>query len=137
LRLKLLEQLRQSEEFKQHCSDEQVWTNYEYMEVFDQLAQFVCNRYPLNSKARKLGPSNSLNDVDVPTKHGQSPVKITVDTVAAHKAVLHPYPFDMDPLPVSFNARLVPNRTYKDGEDFLGEFYRAEHITVHHTLASA
>src|ERR1043165_6032194 len=51
LRLKLLEQLRQSEEFKQHCSDEQVWTNYEYMEVFDQLAQFVCNRHPLNSKA--------------------------------------------------------------------------------------
>ena len=34
-------------------------------------------------------------------------------------------------------ARLVPNRTYKDGEDFLGEFYRAERITVNHTLASA
>jgi len=40
-------------------------------------------------------------------------------------------------LPVSFNARLVPNRAYKDGEDFLGEFYRAEHIIVNHTLAAA
>ena len=50
------------------------------MEVFDQLAQFVCNRYPLNSKARKLGPTNTLNDVDVPTKHGAPAVKIKIDT---------------------------------------------------------
>jgi hypothetical protein len=137
LRLKLLEQLRQSKQFKDYTSDEEVWTNYEYMEVFDQLAQFVCNRYPLNSKARKLGPSNTLNDVDVPTRHGKPAVKINIDTVSEHKAVLRPYPFDMDPLPFSFTARLVPQRTYKDGEDFLGEFYRAERITVTHTLASA
>jgi hypothetical protein len=137
LRLKLLEQLRQSDQLKQYCSDEQIWTNYEYMEVFDQLAQFVCNRYPLNSKARKLGPSHSLNDVAIPTKPGQPAVKIHIDTVGENKAVLRPYPFDIDPLPVSFAARLVPNRTYKDGEEFLGEFYRAEHITVTHTLASA
>jgi hypothetical protein len=105
--------------------------------VFDQLAQFVCNRYPLDSKARKLGPSNTLNDVDVPTQHGKPAVKMTVDTVGPNKAVLHPYPFDIDPLPVSFSARLVPNRVYKDGEDFLDEFYRAERITLAHTLASA
>jgi hypothetical protein len=43
----------------------------------------------------------------------------------------------MDPLPFAFTARLVPKRTYKDGEEFLGEFYRAERITVTHTLASA
>jgi hypothetical protein len=40
LRVKLLEHLRQSGQFKSFTSDEQVWTNYEYMEVFDQLA--VC-----------------------------------------------------------------------------------------------
>jgi hypothetical protein len=64
-------------------------------------------------------------------------VKINIDTIGENKALLRPYPFDIDPLPVSFSARLVPNRTYKDGEDFLGEFYRAERITVNHTLASA
>jgi hypothetical protein len=137
LRLKLLAELRQSDEFKPHCSDEQVWTNYEYMEVFDQLAQYLCNRYPLNSKARKLGPSDSLNDVDIPTKHGRPAVKIKIKPLAEHKAVLSPYPFDMDPLPVSFAATLVPNRRYRDGEDFLGEFYRGEKITVTHQLASA
>jgi hypothetical protein len=137
LRLQLLDQLRRSEQFSQYTSDERVWTNYEYMEVFDQLAQFVCNRYPLNSEARKLGPTNTLNDVDVPTKLDHKPVKINIDTVGENKAVLNPYPFDVDPLAVSFTARLVPKRTYRDGEDFLGEFYRAERITVTHNLASA
>jgi len=137
LRLKLLEQLRQSEAFKDFVSEEQIWTNYEYMEVFDQLAQFVCNRYPLNSKWRKLGPTNTLNDVDIPTKPGREAVKIKIDTVSEHRAVMTPYPFDVDPLVFSFTARLVPNRTYKDPEDFLGEFYRAERISISHSLASA
>jgi hypothetical protein len=136
LSLKLQNELQQSEQYKQYCTDEQLWTHYEYMEVFDRLAQFVCNRYPLNSKARKLGPMNSLNDLDIPTKQGQQPVKINIDTVSEHEAILSPYPFDIDPLPVSFTARLVPNRAYQGGDDFLGEFYRAERITVNHTLAS-
>ena len=136
LRHTLVEELRQSKDFKAYTSDEQVWTNYEYMEVFDQLAQFVCNRYPLNSEARKLGPSHTLNDVDVPRKHGDKPVRITIDTVAEHRATMDPYPFSMDPLKFSFPARLVPNRKYENPEDFLTEFYRAERITVTHELAS-
>ena len=104
------------------------------MEIFDVLAQFVCNRYPLNSQARKLGPTNTLNDLDVPKKHGQKTVRMTIDTVAEHMAILRPYPVDLDPLPLSFRARLVPNQPYKFGEDFLGEFYRAERIRVNHML---
>jgi len=137
LRLKLIKELRQSERFKDFASDEQVWTNYEFMEVFDQLAQFVCNRYPLNSKWRKLGPTNSLNDVDIPTKPGRPAVKIAIDTVSEHRAVMTPYPFDVDPLVFSFSARLVPNRAYRSPEDFLGEFYRAERISISHTLSAS
>ena len=137
LRLELLDQLRRSEQHREFTSDEQVWTNYEYMEVFDQFAQFLCNRYPLDSKTRKLGPSNTLNDVDVPVRPGMKPAKITIDTVGSNRAVVRPYPFDTDPLPVSFSARLVPNRSYKNAEEFLGEFYRAERIMVTHSLASA
>lgn len=137
LRHNLTEDLRQSEPFKNYASDEQIWTNYEYIEVFDRLAQFVCNRYPLNSKSRKLGPSNTLNDVDVPQRHGGKSVRINIDTVAENRAVLNPYPFAKDPLTFSFPARLVSNRAYRGPEDFLTEFYGAERITVTHELASA
>jgi hypothetical protein len=137
LRTQLLEQLRQSQQFKDFASDEQVWTNYEYIQVFDQLAQFLCNRYPLNNKARKFGPTDSLNDVAVPVTQRAKPVTLNIDTVSETRAVLSPYPFVTDPLKVSFTGRLVSNRVYKSSEDFLEEFYRAGPITVTYTLASA
>jgi hypothetical protein len=32
------------------------------------------------------------------------------------------------------SSRLVPNKSYRNGDEFLGEFYQAERITVTHTL---
>ena len=75
--------------------------------------------------------------MDVPTRKGAKPVRLHVDTVAEHHAIVDPYPFAVDPLVFSFPARLVPNRRYSDPDDFLREFYRAERITVTHTLSSA
>jgi hypothetical protein len=64
LRLKLMEQLRESDEFRPFASDDQVWANYELIEVYDQFEQFICNRQPLNnSKARRLGPTPTLNEM--------------------------------------------------------------------------
>ena len=136
LRAQLLEQLRQSRQFSDYTSDQHVWTNYEYIEVFDQLAQFLCNRYPLNSKARKFGPTDSLNDVAVPVTPGAKPVTLNIETVSETHAVLSPYPFDTDPLRLSYTGRLVCNRAYKSSEEFLEEFYRAVPVTVTYTLAS-
>jgi hypothetical protein len=137
LRQKLLDQLRQSKEFEQFSTDERIWVNLDTMETFDKIAQFVCNRYPLNSTSRKNGPSNSLNDVLVPVAPGVAHVKMEVDPIAENRAVIRPYPFDVDPIAVSFPARLVAKRVYKDPNDFLSEFYKAERITITHTLASA
>jgi hypothetical protein len=136
LRVRLMAELGESE-FKEYASEKQVWTNYEYMEVFDQLAQFVCNRYPLNSKWRRLGPSDTLNDVEVPTRPGREAVRLKIDTVSEHRAVVSPYPFDIDPLEFSFPARLVPKKSYGSPAAFLQDFYAAERITISHTLASA
>lgn len=137
LRKRLAIELSQSEDFRDYTSNERIWTNYEYIEVFDQLAQYVCNRYPLNSKKRELGPSDTLNDVNVPRKMGTDPVRLHIDTVAKHRAIVDPYPFAVDPLIFSFPARLVPNRAYADPDEFLNEFYRGERITITHTLCSS
>ena len=136
LRLELTDKVRRSEEFREFSSDEQIWTNYELVEVFDQFAQFLCNRYPLNSTVRKFGPHNNLNDVSVPVRPGVASVKMTVDVLDEQRAVVRPYPFDVDPLVVSFPARLVPRRPYKDGEDFLRHFYGAERLMVSYTLVA-
>jgi hypothetical protein len=48
-REELLRVMQDNEEWKEFSSVEHLWTNFKYVEVFDQLAQYVCNRYPFNT----------------------------------------------------------------------------------------
>ena len=56
-------------------------------------------------------------------KPGREDTILTFDIRDERRAVVTPYPFDVDPLPVSFQARLVPNRRYESQGEFLREYY--------------
>jgi hypothetical protein len=133
----LLPSMRDAREWRDFCLDEHLWTNFKYMEVFDQLAQYVCNRYPFNSTERKNGPTNQLSNTPVPLGPGEKDTTLTVDVRDESRAVVKPYPFDVDPLPVSFQGRLIEQRAYRTQEEFLGDFYRAERITITYYLHAA
>lgn len=135
-RSKLMEQLRSSVEYSNHMSDEQLWTNFKLMEVYDQMGQFVCNRYPFNSTQRKNGPSSSMSNVPVPTKPGRSDTVLTFNIIDESRAVVNPYPFDSDPLLVSFQGRLISKRRYSNQAEFLEEYYRAERLAINYSLQS-
>jgi hypothetical protein len=115
-------------------SDKHLWTNFNLMEVFDQFAQFVCNRYPFNSQARKNGPTNTLGGMPVPVAPDKPDATLTIDILDEKDAIVRPYPFDVSPLRLSFEGRLVQNRTYLAQEDFLRNFYGAERINITYTL---
>jgi hypothetical protein len=132
----LMQQLKHSPDYRDHLSDDQIWTNFKLMEVYDQMGQYVCNRYPLNSTQRKNGPSHTLSNVPTPTKTGQQDTILTFNIQNESRAVVTPYPFDMDPLPVSFQARLVPKRCYANQNEFLKEYYSAERIMIDYSLHS-
>ncbi len=132
LRSTLIEDLRRSQAFAPYVSDEQIWTNYKFIEVFDQLAQILCNRYPLNTAERKNGPPMTLKHV--PVALGVDDTTLSIEVVDERSAALRPYPFDMDPLAISFPARLVPNRAYTGQDEFLHQFYRADPLTITYTL---
>jgi hypothetical protein len=136
LRAGWLQQLEKDPSLEDVISDTHLWTNFKLMEVFDQFAQFVCNRYPFNSQARKNGPTNKLSNVPVPVASGRPDVTLTVDVQNEKEAVVRPFPFDVSPLRVSFEGRLVPNRRYSDQEEFLREFYSGERIDIHYVLRS-
>lgn len=132
LRSTLIEELRRSQEFASYVSDERIWTNYKLIEVFDQLAQILCNRYPFNSAARKNGPPSVLKHV--PVAPGVDDATLTIEVIDERSAVLRPYPFDIDPLAVSFPARLVPDRAYTSHDEFLHQFYKADQLTITYAL---
>jgi hypothetical protein len=136
-RATLMEQLKSSEEYRDHISDEQLWTNFKLMEVYDQMGQFVCNRYPFNSTERKNGPTNQLSNTPVPVAPGSKDVILTFDVQDESNAMVKPYPFDVSPLVVSFPGRLIPNRSYANQQDFLPQFYTAERVTMTYRLHAA
>ncbi|HWX76398.1 MAG TPA: DUF3891 family protein [Candidatus Acidoferrales bacterium] len=137
LRAGLLADLRKEASLQEATGDPQLWTNFKLMEVFDQFAQFVCNRYPFNSQARKNGPTNTLANVPVPVSRGKPDVTLTVDVQNESDAIVRPFPFDVSPLNLSFEGRLVPNRRYANQEDFLSDFYKAQRIGIDYTLRAA
>ena len=118
-------------------NDKHLWTNFNLMEVFDQFAQFVCNRYPFNSQARKNGPTHSLSGISVPVSAERPNVTLTIDVLNESEAVVRPFPFDANPLKVSFEGRLVPNRRFVEQAEFLESFYSAERIVINYTLSAA
>jgi len=137
LRAGWLQQLRNDDTLKEFAGDAELWTNFKLMEVFDQFAQFVCNRYPFNSQARKNGPNNKLSNVPVPVAPGKPDVTLTIDIQNEWEGIVRPFPFDMDPLPVSFEGRLVRNRSYSTQDEFLEDFYKAERIGIDYVLRAA
>ncbi|HEV8725202.1 MAG TPA: DUF3891 family protein [Candidatus Binatia bacterium] len=132
-----LQGLKKDPALHEVTSDTHLWTNFKLMEVFDQFAQFICNRYPFNSQARKNGPTNKLANVPVPLGPGKPDVTLTVDVQNETEAIVRPFPFDVSPLMVSFEGRLVPNRRYSNQDEFLGDFYKAQRIGINYTLRAA
>lgn len=132
----LMARLQESTEYQAYVSEEQLWTNFKLIEVFDQMGQFVCNRYPFNATHRTNGPSSTLSDIPAPVTPSREDTTLTFDIRDERCAVVKPYPFDIDPLPVSFQARLVPNRRYGNQEEFLREYYTAKRLPVEYMLHS-
>ena len=137
LRAEWLIEIRRNEAYTHVSDDEHLWTNFKLMEVFDQFAQFVCNRYPFNSQARKNGPSNTLSNIPVPVALGEPDVTLMIDVQNETEAIVRPFPFNVSPLRLSFEGRLVANRRYASEEEFLPEFYAGERIAINYTLRPA
>jgi uncharacterized protein DUF3891 len=135
-RAQLMEQLKSSSAYGDFVSEQQLWTNFKLMEVYDQMGQFVCNRYPFNSTQRKNGPSNTMSNVPVPTRPGKDDTILTFTVKNASRAAVAPYPFDIDPLIVSFQGRLITKRRYASQDEFLQEYYGAEKLAINYLLSS-
>jgi hypothetical protein len=133
-RQRLIADLRASDRYAEFATDEHLWTNYKMMEVFDEAAQFICNRYPFNSTVRQNGPSPQLGGTPVPVRPGVPDTLLTIDVQDASRAIVRPYPFDVDPLVIEFPARVVPRGPYASQEAFLREFYKADRIVVRYSL---
>jgi len=135
-RAELMTQMLASPEYRDSASAEQLWTNFKLMEIYDQMGQFVCNRYPFNATHRQNGPSHTMSGVPAPVGPGSEDTTLSFSIQDEHRATVTPYPFDIDPLPITIPARLIPKRRYANQAEFLCEYYGAERLTINYSLHS-
>jgi hypothetical protein len=77
-----------------------------------------------------------MSNVPVPTKPGKDDTTVTFTIKDESRARIAPYPFDIDPLLVSFQGRLIPKRRYAAQDEFLREYYSAEKLAINYSLSS-
>jgi len=135
-RRELLAHLRSTDEYGEMTSEERIWENYHLMEIFDLMGQFFCNRYPLTDPSRQRGPHADLSDVPVPYCYGGEQTPIKIEVLDDFEAAVRPYPFDADPLVLSFPARLTKKEPYRSQDEFLHDYFTGERVTVSYTLHS-
>ena len=75
--------------------------------------------------------------IPLDTADGAKKVLRLIDALDEHHARVRPWPFDVDPLPISFQGRLVSSRPYASQEAFLQDFYPAERVSITYTLHAA
>ena len=117
-RRELCKGIEAHEHLRQFATPEHQGRNGRVIEVCDQLAQLMCNRFPLNSAARGNDPNRRLRELHVTESVGSEELTLRIEMTDEAQAVLDPYPFDQSPLPVTFLARLISSDVYRESADF-------------------
>ena len=124
-------------------SHSQDWARPEHLEphgrltqVLDGLSLSLCSNLIPNRNDLSGGPGrNNFTLNNVPRAGWHDQVSIELAPAGEHQISCHPYPFDLDPLPVSVPLRIVPVDEKRDG-DFLSWWYGIEKRIIRYELSS-
>ena len=119
------------------------WSRPEHLEshgrltqILDGLSLSLCSNLIPDRNDKPQGPGkNAFTLNDVPRGRWHDRVSLEVAPVGEHQISCHPYPFDVDPLPVSVPLRMVPVEEGRDG-DFLSWWYGTEKRMIRYELCS-
>ena len=119
------------------------WGNPEHLEphgrliqILDGLSLSLCSNLIPDRDGQSGGPGqNAFTLNDVPRADWHDRVSLEVAPIGENRISCHPYPFDVDPLPVSVPLRVVPVEEGRDG-DFLPWWYGTEKRLLRYELCS-
>lgn len=95
----------------------QVWTNYQLLQVWDQLGLYFTCQDPF---PQYIEP--------VPTEYRDKNfvgVRMTMTPVSAKQVAFAPYPFDIRPLSIQFPRRRLPAQRFADQATFRRAYFQA------------
>ena len=141
LQQKLIRTLAASSHSRDWSEPEHLEPHGRLTQILDGLSLALCSDLIPDRDDRPGGPGqNAFTLKDVPRAGRHDRVSIEVAPLGGHRISCHPYPFDVDPLPISVPLRMVPLRVVpveegRDG-DFLSWWYGTEKRMMRYELCS-
>jgi hypothetical protein len=96
--------------------DDERWTNYRLLQVYDRLSLYFCLSDTGAGEAAEIDP--------LPLDYAGVTARLAIDPLAAWRVRVDPYPFAESPATFTLRRRLVPKRAWPDGESFRREFFQ-------------
>jgi hypothetical protein len=97
------------------AAEEERWTNYKLLQVYDRLSLYFCLKDAERGEADELGP--------VP--RGANDVTLAIEPVGPWRVRVDPFPFAESPARFTLARRVLPKRDYDGNESFRRDFAAA------------
>lgn len=106
--------------------DEERWTNYKLMQLFDRLSLYFCTKDVEAGEADSIAPA--------PVDYDGTTSELRIDPTGAWSVSIDPYPFVQPVARFQVPRRLLPKRHWRDLQDFRSEFFSAPVQTTEITI---
>jgi hypothetical protein len=114
------------EQERKSLDQDNVWTNYRLMQVWDLLGLYFCCQEPYDDYVEPV-PTSYNGD----SKAG---VRMTMRPVGEGRVAFDPYPFNERPLRVQIGCRRLPQTSFADLHEFRQAYFQAEKELLRYEL---
>jgi hypothetical protein len=102
---------------RQSVDENQVWTNYRLLQVWDLLGLYFTTREPYENA---ISPVPTRYDQDI-----HSGVRMCLHPLGDNRVAFDPYPFDVRPLTLHIPYRAFDRTTFSGNEDFRRAYFQS------------
>jgi hypothetical protein len=107
-----------------HVGDEERWTNYRLLQIYDRLSLYFCLRDVEAGEGEAIEP--------VPLDYAGGEASVALEPAGGWRVRLDPFPLAESPTDLVLRRRLLPKRSWPSEDSFRADFFATsvESITI-------
>jgi hypothetical protein len=109
--------------------EQERWTNYKLLQVFDRLSLYFCMKDVERGEADSLAPT--------PVSYAGEETALQIEPDGPWGVRLDPFPFAGEQASFTLVRRVIPKRAWADADEFRREFFATEPLTTAITARAA
>jgi hypothetical protein len=119
----LKEQIKEVNKISTEVFEQQFWTNYRWLQMWDRLSLYFCLQDLATAPVLTLGP--------LPTDYAGHVTDIQVISQGGNEIIISPYPFALPQLTFTFIVRDIPDCKYASDNDLRAALHTAVPQVMH------